>query len=237
MSKSEKASYDTKAAFLSENEEWEELLKLALERVGVVATDADGWRDLGRAALHLEKYPQATNAFKEQVRLQPSFDSWYEMSHCYFNQSKFRFAHDAIKEGLAFEPRNVEGILLFSGICEQRGGFTLAHTLAELTTELAPKNAETWFRLGVSSASLENYSEAQEHFYQCMKLDPEHALAPYWLGLTFAIMDEVGSALKYWKRINFGDKELSMMLKHPLFNMRSHFPERSKLDPDFKTAV
>jgi len=148
---------------------------------------------LGAIAHEQKEYDKAVNLFERALRLDPA------MEQAYWELVSVRFAQDKSKEVLEVLARartrfpNSFILEFYSGLAHSRLK-DYAKSVTHLTTAeaIAKKDDPTrlthllYFQLGAAHERNKNVSEAERHFEQCLKLQPDFAEALNYLGYMWA---------------------------------------------------
>ena len=151
------------------------------------------WIGAGAAALGLTRYEEATRAFLNAVRLRPEEMMGFHLLSQAFDQSEkaFEDALVSFRQLLERDPKNplaryFEALATFRQ-ASRSGDFShvakRVDTLAELT-RADPRFLEALLLMSEIQFEFQNWPAAVDALHQSVRLDPDHVLAHYRLGLA-----------------------------------------------------
>lgn len=132
------------------------------------------------------RFAEAEAAYQGILKIKPRDGrAAYGLGNIYFDQQRWDEAESSYREAVQWSPADVDGLVALSVVLVQpRAGagnakrFAEAEGFARRATNLAPKNAVAWDRLGVALQSRGVWSNETEHAYRrAVQLDPQFAVA------------------------------------------------------------
>jgi len=132
------------------------------------------------------RFAEAEASYRGILKIKPRDGrAAYGLGNIYFDQQRWDEAESSYRDAVLWSPAEVDGLVALSVVLVQpRAGagnakrFAEAEGFARRATNLAPKNAVAWDRLGVALQSRGVWTTETEHAYRrAVQLDPEFAVA------------------------------------------------------------
>jgi tetratricopeptide (TPR) repeat protein len=154
------------------NEEAEKALKRAQE---LNPRDTCAFNELGRLYYDLEKYPEAIQAFRSEIKLRPTAVSYHFVgnAHGYLNEDTEALA--AYREALRLNPKYVQIYLPLGHAANRLGRHAEAVEAYRRAIEAKPDDAEAHLGLAVTEVELGNIEVALNEYKILKRLEPAWA--------------------------------------------------------------
>ena len=132
------------------------------------------------------RFAEAEASYRGILKIKPRDGrAAYGLGNIYFDQQRWDEAESAYRDAVQWSPADVDSLVALSVVLVQpRAGagnakrFTEAEGFARRATNLAPKNAVAWDRLGVALQSRGVWtSETEQAYRKAVQLDPQFAVA------------------------------------------------------------
>lgn len=126
----------------------------------------------------------------------------------YLNLAQFQASQnkldDALKTlGIALQVKNnyLDAIFLLSQVTAAQGNLRDAIIAATVATQLNPQSSILFFQLGLLQYNNKDYAAAAKALDTAVKIQPDYANAQYFLGLSYARLNDLQSAIAQFKRL------------------------------------
>ncbi len=144
------------------------------------------WNNLGIGYLDQQQYPDAVRAFRQVVRLRPTYaDAYINIALTEFSWQKYGSARINLIRALQLSPNNARA-LYYRGLLERRTGHSDAE-LADLQSVVAqyPMSRDARRELGITYYQRENNDDAIQQFEALQAIDPDDLAAHYNLSILY----------------------------------------------------
>ena len=142
----------------------------------------DAWKNIGYVYYKTKQYENAIPAYKEVIKLDPSYASAYaNMGAIYIAQEKYNEAVNSLSKAVELNPRDVNSQYRLSQAYNNTGKCDKAKATAQKALTIKPNWAPVLIELGVAERCLGNRTAAKQAF-QIAARDPKwKAVAEYEL--------------------------------------------------------
>ncbi len=132
------------------------------------------------------RFAEAETSYREILKVKPRDGrAAYGLGNIFFDQQRWDEAESSYRDAVLWSPSEVDGLVALSVVLVQpRAGagnakrFAEAEGFARRATNLAPRNAVAWDRLGVALQSRGVWtSETEQAYRRAVDLDPQFAVA------------------------------------------------------------
>lgn len=157
---------------LGRNEEAELALKKA---IALNPGDRCGFNRLGRMYYEMERYPEAIEAFQNDVKIRPTTLSYHFLATCYVYTDKHEEGVAAYREILKLDPEYPEVYFPLAHALNYLGRKEEAIDAYQRAIKEDPDNSEARLWLGYAEAERGNEKAAREQYEALRKLNPKNA--------------------------------------------------------------
>jgi Flp pilus assembly protein TadD len=177
---------------------------------------AERWFALGFYYSESGKYREATDAFRQSIRLKPDrAEAHNNLGVAYDKLGMYREAIDAYMQALRLKPDDASTYNNLGLAYSSSGMHNDATDAFKRAISLKPDYAEAYTNLGVTCEDLGMRRDAMEMYKKALRLKPDHTRALYNLGRLYLLNNDRGSALDIYKTL----RNLNTQLADRLFNM------------------
>jgi tetratricopeptide (TPR) repeat protein/glycosyltransferase involved in cell wall biosynthesis len=156
---------------------------------------------LGVIKLMLQQYYQASEYFKQAIKLYPNdFNAHYNLGLCYQHLKKYEAALEEYQETLKLNPTHVEALLNSGAAFAELNKDEQAERCYNLVLKLSPDNQKALTNLGNLKLKKENFKEAEKLYQSVINLDGEDEVHHYNLGNCFLKEQHYEKALDAYKK-------------------------------------
>ncbi len=180
----------------------------------------DDLLEKGNSLRDARKFSEAEEAYQGVLRLRArDARGAYGLGNVYTDQQRWEDAERAYRNAVEWNPFDVDALVALSVVLVQpRTGadnakrFADAETSARRATQVQPKNAVAWDRLGVALQARGRFNEETEQAYRrAIELDPEFAVAYAHLGRVLRRSGRVDEAGKLYEQASALAKDASTL--------------------------
>ena len=115
--------------------------------------------------MHLEKFKEATNSFKESIKVKPKqFEAYYNLGNNLQLMSKYEEAIDSYKKSIKFNPKYSDSYNNLGVIFDKIGKHDLSIEHYKKALELNPKNIGSISNMAHTYKKMGNYIKAKEKY-------------------------------------------------------------------------
>ena len=161
-------------------------------------------------------YETAVAAYKSAIQKNPLNPSIYlSLAKLQASQNKLDDALQTIGAALQVKSNYVDAVFLLSQIEATKGNLPDAITAAQFAASLNPQNPLLFLQLGLLQYAKADYSSAMKSLEQAVALQPDYANAEYFLGLTYARLNQMDKATAVFQALaktNPDSQEVSVIL-------------------------
>jgi Flp pilus assembly protein TadD len=178
------------AIALGEKEDWRGLLDLARQRTRTNPGDATGWSFLGDAYWALDRLVEATEAYKESLRIEPNdYITLRSLGITFIKLGRYANAIKAFRRVVSIRPDDAEtwydiGDTYLSFLDR----FTDAEKAYREVLRIMPDDAEAYFKLGLTFGKLKRFEDSINYLHQALRIKPEFPKARYLLTGAYALL-------------------------------------------------
>ena len=198
-----------RASALEEVKDWQGMLDWCLKWTKSEPENAHAWFNLGYAFLKLERYNDAIDAYRENLRINPeSASAWYLLGNTYFNLKRYNDSIDAYHQVLRINPDYASAWLglgsVFSGLKRYEDTIDAYRQALRIN----PDDASAWYFLGNAYLSLKRYEETIDACRQALRINPDDANAWFCLGVAYSGLKRYNDSVDTYRqalRINPDD--------------------------------
>jgi tetratricopeptide (TPR) repeat protein len=172
------AAHALLALCLAEREQFESASEQAAEAVRLAPDDAFGHATAARVWLLRNYLDRAEEAARTSIALDPYNEQWHSLlAAILFRRERWPEALDAAEGALAIDPENVEALNLQAAALRQLGRSSEARGSLQDALAQRPDSAWTHANLGWTCLQQGNPRQAEHHFREALRLDPECEIA------------------------------------------------------------
>jgi tetratricopeptide (TPR) repeat protein len=169
------------------------------------------------ASVRMDKaYENAVNSYAEAIRRNPLNPALYlSLAQLQASQNKLDDALRTLGAALQVKNNYLEAIFMLSQVTAAQGNLKDAITAAQVATELNPQNSVLFFQLGLLHYNNKDYVSSAKALETALKLQSDYANAQYFLGLSYARLNNISSAIEQFSRLaqsNPDNQEVAFIL-------------------------
>lgn len=186
-------------------------------------------------------YENSLRAYNSAINLNPKNPLLY-LSLANLQARNLKYDDALISLGKALQVKNnyLEAVFLLSQVYAAKGDMANAIVAAKVAVELNPQNSLLLFQLGILNYNNKDYKGSAEAFAEAIKLQPDYANARYFLGLSFARLNDNAKAIAQFEELiktNPDNREISEIFTS-LKNGKSIFiDQKSKVAPEKRSNL
>jgi tetratricopeptide (TPR) repeat protein len=175
-------------------------------RAAGIAEEADKLLDEG-------KFPEAIDAYKLAIRLDPKFAPAYGgLGDSYFNTGKWEEGLAAYKEQVRLEPNSAQAQYDLGYAYNAMGRHGEAFAPLVKATSLDPGYAEAYYGIGYAYLRGADFEKSLSFFKSALRLQADYADAYYGLGQAYARLGQADVANEQVKKLATIDAKLAQRL-------------------------
>jgi tetratricopeptide (TPR) repeat protein len=175
-------------------------------RAAGIAEEADKLLDEG-------KLPEAIDAYKIAIRLDPKFAPAYGgLGDAYFNTGKWDEGLAAYKEQVRLEPNSAQAQYDLGYAYNAMGRHGEAFAPLARATTLDPSYAEAYYGIGYAYLRGTDFEKSLSYFKSAIRLKVDYADAYYGLGQAYARLGQADAANEQVKKLATIDAKLAQRL-------------------------
>jgi tetratricopeptide (TPR) repeat protein len=163
-------------------------------------------------------YENAKRAYVSALDYNPYNPSIYlSLARLEVTQNKLPEALKYVGAALQLKQNYIDAIFLLSQIQVNQGQIKDAIISVQYATNITPDNPLLYFQLGLLHYNDKNYKSAADSFTSALKLDNKYANAQYFLGLSYARLNNVADAIKQFESLvlnNPENEEVALILSN-----------------------
>lgn len=155
------------------------LTRVVEARRAVVEKSAEDWFLEGlRQDTNPVTYLQALEAYKNAVRLDPTFsDAYVNMGNIYYEQNKFFNAEECYRQAIDRDPASTQAYFNLANTLDEMESTREAIQCFQKALELDPKFSDAYFNLAVVCEKLGAWDKAHEYWKRYLDLESTGAHA------------------------------------------------------------
>ena len=159
------------------------------------------------------KLPEAIDAYKLAIRLDPKFAPAYGgLGDAYFSTSKWEDGLTAYKEQVRLEPNSAQAQYDLGYAYNAMGRHGEAFAPLTKATSLDPSYAEAYYEIGYAYFRGGSFEKSMSFFKSAIRLQSNYADAYYGLGQTYARLGQADAAHEQLKKLAAIDSKLAQRL-------------------------
>ncbi|MGI9067040.1 MAG: tetratricopeptide repeat protein [Pyrinomonadaceae bacterium] len=159
------------------------------------------------------KWPEAIDAYKLAIRLDPNFGPAYGgLGDAYFNTGKWEEGLAAYKEQVRLGPNNAQAQYDLGSAYNAMGRHGEAFAPLAKATSLDPSYAEAYYAIGYAYLRGTDFEKSIPFFKSAIRLQADYADAYYNLGRAYARLGQADAANDQVKKLATIDAKLSQRL-------------------------
>lgn len=189
-----------KARVLHKVGKYEAALKI-IHKSGFKVFDEEALMLEGEILLRLERYQEANDVFVHLIENSNSDQDkiCLDIAFLYMGIQQTQIALTYLREGLKFNPENIDILFELALYYEENGEADYAIGYLNQLLDIDPYNEEAWFNLGMSHVSAEDYLKAIEAFDFALVVDSGFYNAIFQKGIALLKLDRYEDALNAFK--------------------------------------
>jgi len=165
-----------RAIALAQMKDWHGLLDWCLKWTKSEWENGEAWFYLGSAYHGLNRYNDATGAYREAIRINPEhFYAWYNLGTTYNNLNRYNDATGAYRQALRIDPENADAWASLGWAYLLLNRYNDAIDAYRQALRIDPENPADWGNLGVAYFKSGNRTAALEVVQKLRRLDPKMA--------------------------------------------------------------
>ena len=224
-------------AALAKEDRFREALPIALRRVEVDPTSAEGQRDLGFCYAKIGNLEAATKHYSRAINLDPNKAQYYnDLGLAFFEMRYLAEAQGAFQEVLRLKPKSVVAYTHLGLLANLTGLTGLAINFLRRALEVDPNCSEAQNNIALFLREHGEQAACRYHYEQGMRLRPEdpNVLSGYLLSLN-----DDPNAAPAW--VGSEHTRFQKIIKGPVRNVRPRDLDANRklrvgyLSPDFRT--
>ena len=155
----------------------------------------------GVAHLHLGKYDQAIEAFKEAIEIKPGNEgAWYNLGITYGRLKKYDQAIEAYEKALKIRPDNQAAWYNLGNAHYELKKYDQAIEDLKRALEFEPDDETAWANLGITYGQLEKYDQAIEAYKRALEIKPDMKEAWVNLGAAHYELKKYDQAIEAFRK-------------------------------------
>lgn len=160
------------------------------------------WVGLGVAYGKLGRYQEASEAYREALRLKPdNAITWDYLAFTYGNLGRYRESVEAYREALSLRPDDADAWNDLGHSYGKLGLYREGIEAFRKSLRLKPDDSKAWYNLGLTYGKMGRHSEAIEAYREAVRLNPAYTNAWYNLGVIYARSGNRSAALEAVKEL------------------------------------
>ncbi len=164
-----------------------------------------------------KKWPEAIDAYKLAIRLDPNYAPAYGgLGDAYFNGGNWDQALSAYKEQVRLAPNDAQAQYDLGYFYNAAGRHGEAFAPLVKATSLDPTFAEAFYGIGYAYLRGANFEKSISFLKSAIRLKPDYGDAYYGLGQAYAKMRKPDLANEQLKKLNTVDPKLAQKLEKEL---------------------
>jgi tetratricopeptide (TPR) repeat protein len=161
-----------------------------------------------------KKWPEAIDAYKLAIRLDPTYAPAYGgLGDAYFNGGNWEQALVAYKEQVRLAPSDAQAQYDLGYFYNAAGRHGEAFAPLVKATSLDPTFAEAFYGIGYAYLRGSDFEKSTSFLKSAIRLKPDYAEAYYGLGQAYAKMGKPDLANEQLKKLNTVDPKLARKLE------------------------
>jgi tetratricopeptide (TPR) repeat protein len=136
-----------------------------------------GVYNFGYTCYKMQRYAEAESTFERYYTMNPSNDVLYLIAECEGFQNKFDEAKAHLNQLIELEPQNGRGYLKLGMAHAITGDLQAAEEVLLAGCQVAPREPELFFNLGLLRYNTQRYAEAIAPLQQALSIKPDHQRA------------------------------------------------------------
>ncbi|HSP62147.1 MAG TPA: tetratricopeptide repeat protein [Pyrinomonadaceae bacterium] len=164
-----------------------------------------------------KKWPEAIDAYKLAIRLDPAYAPAYGgLGDAYFNGGNWEQALVAYKEQVRLAPNDAQAQYDLGYFYNAAGRHGEAFAPLVKATSIDPTFAEAFYGIGYAYLRGADFEKSLSFLKSAIRLKPDYAEAHYGLGQAYARMGKTDLANEQLKKLNTVDPKLARKLEKEL---------------------
>jgi tetratricopeptide (TPR) repeat protein len=181
--------------------EVEKGLAFLIEARKVTPNNADVLYDFGIVALRMSLFPDALQAFHEELATRKDDPSGaYGLGRAQMGLAKYAEARQTFQHYVQLRPDDASGYYALGLVEVSLSQAEEARRQFEKSIALQPQQTESYFQLGFLDLESRNIQEATRHFERVLQRDPKHAGALTGMGRVAFEQKDYSAATDYLQR-------------------------------------
>ncbi len=161
-----------------------------------------------------KKWPEAIEAYKLAIRLDPSYGPAYGgLGDAYFNSGNAEQALAAYKEQVRLAPNDAQAQFDLGYFYNAMGRHGEAFAPLVKATHLDPNFAEAYYGIGYAYLRGADFAKSINFFKSAIRIKPDYGEAYYGLGEAYAQLGQPDLANEQLKKLNAIDPKLARKLE------------------------
>jgi len=186
---------------LEQKRDYQALLDYSRKWIGAEITNPLAWYILGVAHYKLGQFPNAADAFRESVRLQPDdARAWYNLGVSCDDLGQFSNAVNAYREAVRLYPGYASAWYNLGGAYSNLKQYPAAMDAFQEAKRLNPQDPFVWSSLGTLYNLLGRHADALEAFREAVRLKPDDERGWYGIGISYAKLGQHAKAVDAYQR-------------------------------------
>src|SRR5437016_1236660 len=160
------------------------------------------------------KYPEAIDAYKLAIRLDPNYaPAFGGLGDAYLNSGNSQQAETAYKEQVRLAPSDAQAQFDLGYFYNALGRHGEAFAPLVKATSLDPNFAEAFYGIGYAYSRGADFEKSMPFFRSAIKIKPDYGDAYYGLGEAYARLGKADLANEQLKKLNTLDAKLARKLE------------------------
>ncbi|MFN2577033.1 MAG: tetratricopeptide repeat protein [Pyrinomonadaceae bacterium] len=178
------------------------------------ASKAAGLVDEAEKLAEDRKYPEAIDAYKLAIRLDPNYaPAFGGLGDAYFNSGNSEQALAAYKEQVRLAPNDADAQYDLGYFYNAMGRNGEAFAPLVKATSLDPNFAEAFYGIGYAYSRGADFERSIPFFRSAVRIKPDYGEAYYGLGQAYARLGKADLANEQLKKLNTVDAKLARKLE------------------------
>lgn len=187
-----------RAELLMDVSRWREALNELRQHLAEYPDSYEGYCQSAACHLHLKEYQKGFDLTKKAIELDPQCEWAFRLQSMNFTENgETKRSLDAAKRCVEIAPYLPTSWACLFWAQVNYGSFDQADESLERLFILAPDSAETHEAAGYLALSRKNDLEAEKHFLEALKIDPESVNALNNLGVVYLNLAQSGKGHQY----------------------------------------
>ena len=175
-----------RAIILEQKKDWQGMLDWCRKWTKSEPKNAEAWYVLGVTYVHLKRHNDASEAYRQTVRINPKHvHAWYNLGIVYGELKRYNDAIEAYRQTVRINPKHVHAWYKIGNVYGELERYNDAVEAYRQTVRIDPKHAKAWYSLGQAYDSLNRYNDAAEAYRQATRVNPKDAEAWNNLGADY----------------------------------------------------